>query len=115
MSYKWRLELHVGCCHRWFRDLLTDRISAADESGEYPEDTDDGVLWLDTTSSIALHYDYDGEGRYCEEIQIPLLNVQGQRTWLGGTTEREAREVAELFNMPLLEFSRVGPQKLLFP
>ncbi len=33
--------------HSYFRDRDTNQIAIADQSGDYPDETDDGVLWLD--------------------------------------------------------------------
>jgi len=55
-TYQWRFVCkdnqrdergnHYG--HSFWRDLNTDRVSICDMSGERPDLTDDGVLWIDT-------------------------------------------------------------------
>ena len=40
--------------HSFWRDLNTDRVSICDMSGDLPDLTDDGVLWIDTTRPWVL-------------------------------------------------------------
>lgn len=41
-----------------FYDRNSDRFSVRDMSGELPEDTDDGVLWLDFSRTFKIRHDY---------------------------------------------------------
>jgi hypothetical protein len=53
------------------------RYAVADESGDNPEQTDDGVLWLDFSVPISVGTNVF-EGR--EYICIPLINDAGERS-----------------------------------
>jgi hypothetical protein len=46
-KYKWGAVELLPDGHRLFPELEGDRIAIADNSGREPQDTDDGVLWLD--------------------------------------------------------------------
>lgn len=51
----------------------------ADDSGHYPEGTDDGVLWLDPSRCLLVDKDesFDPPREY---IAIPLVDSDGKRT-----------------------------------
>jgi len=56
---RWELLLKVKGGHRYFAELShvglrTGRIGIADNSGRYPEDTDDGVLVYDPSRVVVL-------------------------------------------------------------
>jgi hypothetical protein len=53
--------------HRWFIDNATGRIAIADQSGDTPDRTDDGILYLDTTRDVG-------------ESTIPLVHPTGEPT-----------------------------------
>lgn len=64
VTYAWLLSLKVSRGHRYFTDAETKRVAVADDSGRTPDQTDDGVLWLDTSRPIKLGL---------EGADIPLL------------------------------------------
>lgn len=86
--FEWRLIFKVRRCHKWFRDDRTGRIAAADYSGDYPDDTDDGVLWLDTSRPVSISPDG-------HNVRIWMQNHTGMYTLLGGTNAIEARELID--------------------
>lgn len=54
MSDKWRLLYSREDDHKLFREVSSGRLAIADNSGYYPPDTDDGVLYLDITYPIEM-------------------------------------------------------------
>lgn len=52
--------------HKFYQDE-DGRIALADRSGQLPEETDDGTLWLDT------------EGIINEDGDIPLVDAEGRK------------------------------------
>lgn len=61
--------------HKFFRSDKGD-IAIADWSGRYPEDTDDGTLWLDGSRPIKLVW-----GSHSNLLAyIPLINQRGEET-----------------------------------
>lgn len=53
-TYAWRLLKAIPGNHKWFLDENTGRLAVADYSGHLPDQTDDGVMWLDTERPIQL-------------------------------------------------------------
>lgn len=82
---EWRLVLKFADGHRYFRDAR-NRIAIADDSGATPDDTDDGVLYLDRSKPVVI-------GNSCS---IPL--VGGLST---SATATEAIGVAAVFGMKI--------------
>jgi hypothetical protein len=74
-DYDWQPILHVRGGHRFFRDRLCGRVAVADDSGVYPESTQDGVLWVDETRWISIHE---------SSATIPVIDPEGNRS---STTE----------------------------
>jgi len=60
--------------HKFFADQ-TGRIALADWSGDTPDQTDDGVLWLDPKRPIRITL--EDERLYA---WIPLLDLHGKQT-----------------------------------
>ena len=46
-KYKWGVVTMLEDGHRMFPEHGSSRIAIADNSGREPQDTDDGILWLD--------------------------------------------------------------------
>jgi hypothetical protein len=61
--------------HKFFADP-TGRIALADWSGDTPDQTDDGVLWLDPKRPIRINL----EGERLHAF-IPLLDRHGKQTY----------------------------------
>lgn len=57
--------------HKFFRETETGRIAVADNSGHYPHQTEDGVLYLDETRKIGF--------TECSYI-LPLVTPDGRAT-----------------------------------
>lgn len=76
---KWKFLKAFKRGHRFFQDPQ-GRIAIADDSGETPDLTDDGILYIDQTRQINFV-----DGRYI----IPLHNENGVECETVGT-DREA-------------------------
>jgi hypothetical protein len=90
---RWKLALRLPSGHRYFRDLQhPGKVAIADDSGETPEVTDDGVLHLDRSRPVLA-----GE----HGCVIPLTDPAGVQS---ATTAswREGILVAGHFNHRLL-------------
>jgi hypothetical protein len=107
---RWHKVLDLPGSHRYFRDMTgMHRIAIADRSGRYPENTEDGILWLDTKSDIVIHSDTPILG----SVSIPLFkDSNGERTWTGDNFAN-ARRVAELFKMRIVRMPLDGTQRFL--
>lgn len=102
---QWILELHPSRQgHRYFFDFASDqdsatlplkhRIAIADASGRFPDETDDGVLYLDRRRPIRFNE--------VDLAIIPLLYQDGRETSTIATKE-EAHEVAIRFKMRIVQ------------
>tara|TARA_R100000808_G_scaffold18728_1_gene40987 strand:+ start:343 stop:678 length:336 start_codon:yes stop_codon:yes gene_type:complete len=60
--------------HRYFTELSTGRIAIADQSGDFPDQTDDGVLFLTDKPAFARHF------RDQVEYVLPLETESGEQT-----------------------------------
>jgi hypothetical protein len=76
----WRMEGKLPDGHRLFSTTTEDGINyaIADDSGRTPEDTDDGVLWLDVTRCLVVERD-ESFNPAREVMFIPLVNMKGER------------------------------------
>lgn len=54
MHYKWEPMFTIVGGHRYFglQDGLEWKLAVADNSGEYPHQTDDGILWVDKSRAL---------------------------------------------------------------
>lgn len=87
---KWSLYATLPDGHRLFGTLDNERSYAlADESGRTPDQTDDGVLWLDTARPLLASADWslipltDEDGNECYTLtDTPsLLRLSRDFTW----------------------------------
>lgn len=92
-SYQWELEYTAPGGRRYFLDRTSGRYAAADMSGEYPEDTDDGVLWIAYDLPIRV-----GD-QYC---LIPVRDERGC-TNVMPASPAEMLEVASRLHMAILD------------
>ncbi len=83
MGNRWELVLKIRGGHRYFREVVsgepTERLAVADQSGKYPDDTDDGVLWVNRRKiremgGLAIS-EQDGTAR----VSIPLIRSRDKR------------------------------------
>ena len=82
---EWRKILQFKGGHRYFRDRR-NRVAIADDSGATPDDTDDGVLYLDRDRPVVI-------GQSCS---IPLVG-----DFSTPASANEAISVAALFGMKI--------------
>lgn len=73
-EYKWVKLLGFKAGLRYFRDTLTDQVAVADNSGKYPDTTEDGVLWLNLDVAVAIEL---GSREY-SRVTVPVKSVRGQ-------------------------------------
>lgn len=66
--------------HSFYRDDLTGRVSIKDMSGDTPDQTDDGVLWLDTSRPMVFWMD---EGKM--RASLPVMG-----RYYGSTTPEKS-------------------------
>lgn len=97
-EYGWKKVIGFKGGHRYFlctKGENEGRIGVADESGPTPDQTDDGVLWLDTDRPVDL-------GKHCN---VPLREADGETC---GTPcdLSEAIGVAEQFDMKIMADGR---------
>jgi hypothetical protein len=74
----WKLERRLKSTHRVF-SCQDDgpnfgRLAIADVSGSRPDNTDDGVLWLDPTRPLRLRPDL---------LTVPVEGESGGSLWVG--------------------------------
>jgi len=102
MNYKWKKLFKAKGGHKYFRDEITGMIAVADDSGSTPDQTEDGVLWLDYKRCVCIATDKNGR----TWITIPVLK---ESRYGGPVTQsctpasaHEAVEVCARFNMRLV-------------
>lgn len=54
MASRWKLLRKCYRNHKWFEDMESGRLACADDSGHYPHQTDDGILWLNRERPIII-------------------------------------------------------------
>lgn len=64
---RWRLLRKCRKNHKWFEDLQSGRIACADYSGNYPDQCDDGVIWLNRELPIVI--------RECSLAYVPGIKA----------------------------------------
>jgi hypothetical protein len=72
-EYKWVKLLGFKAGLRYFRDTLTDKVAVADNSGKYPDTTDDGVLWLNLDAAVGVEL---GSREY-SRVTVPVKSERG--------------------------------------
>lgn len=55
-------------------------VAICDDSGATPDQTDDGVLWLDETRTLCIEHDFSDPDHPREHMFIPLLDERGNKT-----------------------------------
>lgn len=87
-DYKWQgagTKLPSG--HRIFEShnpISHSGWAVADDSGEYPHETEDGTLWLDQSRCLLLSVDTTTTPHQ-EVVAIPVMDNQGEQSYIGGT------------------------------
>jgi hypothetical protein len=80
-KYNWSTKRTLPDGHKLFMDEGDGEWgwALADESGETPDQTDDGVLWLDLTAPLTIILD-DSFDPPRESFAIPLVDEDGKQT-----------------------------------
>lgn len=99
--YKWKKLFSIRGGHKYFRDEVTKMIALADNSGPTPDQTDDGVLWLDFQRCVTIYTD----SSHRTWISVPVLQEYRPgspvRQCTTGASTKEAIEVCARFGMKL--------------
>lgn len=69
---KWKSLYRVHKGHKVFEEVGTGRLAIADDSGDLPELTEDGLLWIDLSRKIWL------ETASC--ARLPLIDDKGRES-----------------------------------
>lgn len=97
--HQWEFLFRAPCGHQFFREENTDLIAIADDSGSTPDQTDDGILYLDNSRPIQV-----GEHGFL----VPLC-YKGKQTCTPASAT-EVKMICEYFGLTLsvdgLEFVR---------
>mgnify|MGYP003652950947 CR=1 FL=1 len=89
--YFW-LRLHPDAVPRnWAGDWRENVLAIADQSGDYPHETDDGLLWVDISTPFTVG----------ERGTIPLIDAAGNRSKTNGGAY-EVCAVARQLAQPVL-------------
>lgn len=103
-DYQWTHLFTSDRCHKWFRGTKLDGtrgIAVCDYSGDTPDETDDGVIWLDQKNVIIVEGDddYATERKncfcWCSVQNLKGHDDNGNPVLIGGTV---GNEVFDLVN-----------------
>lgn len=92
-KYEWEQVYEAPGGRRYFRDKRSGRLAAADRSGYYPHQTEDGVLWIDKSAPMRVEW-CRFERR--NALRIPVVDEQGRASWMGP-------DIVELFWLAAVE------------
>lgn len=96
-AFSWKFEGELPDGHRLFSTVFPDNdvwYAIADDSGRTPEDTDDGVLWLDRKNRLIVEKD-ESFTPAREYLAVPLVDSKGNRT----RTTSNASTILHLANL----------------
>lgn len=68
-----------GGADSWFTDRSLPMVAIADDSGELPQDTQDGIMWLDFGRHLMAGSPLSAEGMF-DPPSIPLLTDDGSES-----------------------------------
>ena len=81
-SFNWKfLGRPTKGGHKYFLDLDRKEIAVADNSGRTPDQTEDGVLWLDRTRPVNVEVSRSGYAAG----DVPVVDRVGRKSWVPGT------------------------------
>lgn len=87
---KWTFIFSDGG-HKYFFSEKEKKYAVADGSGYYPNETDDGVLWLNLEEPLSVDLFNGGIS-----ISVPLIDRDKKKVWTGATVS-EALKLVENF------------------
>jgi hypothetical protein len=73
-KYDWLYSDKMPDGHRLFYTADPKKIAIVDDSGDNPEDTDDGVLWLDFTTPLGCKSGMSDDGYSKTLCRIPVIS-----------------------------------------
>ena len=88
----WTLVFFDGG-HKYFFDENEKEYAVADGSGYYPDETDDGILWLNLSEPLSVDI-FNGS----VSISVPLLDKDKKKKVWTGATVSEAVKLIEHFS-----------------
>lgn len=108
-NYCWTLCLDVPRCHRWFHGYKSDNslgIAVCDESGDTPDETDDGVIWLNKKKPIIIeledYFEYEKQDMFSQcSVIMHGLTPENKDVLIGGTNGKEAYLLNQFLNVPI--------------
>lgn len=119
--HDWRLVYKDGQGHRLFFDAIAGRYSIADQSGDHtnrigtPDETDDGVLWIDPNRPCVVRaYARPDRDRHREDlapmtwehahpgVSVPVIDACGE--------ERHCGVILEFFLDGMLKEAKMRPE-----
>tara|TARA_R110000796_G_scaffold54801_1_gene128027 strand:+ start:510 stop:890 length:381 start_codon:yes stop_codon:yes gene_type:complete len=95
------LKFKRGHRYFWFKSadynggFAGDKLAIADDSGDFPHMTDDGLLFIDSHAFISLHSTPNWV-----YASVPLIDPEGNRSDTP-TSNYEAISVAKLLGLPI--------------
>lgn len=113
-EYFWEMVLKVPRCHRWFRGVKSDGtqgVAVCDESGSFPEETDDGVIWLDEKMPMLIESNQTEEDRRNMYAGC-FATIYGRRedgspAEIGGTNGQEVMYINQRFPKTSVKFKAI--------
>lgn len=105
-QYDWQLVCRNKGGHSFWRDNNTGRISICDLSGDRPDLTDDGVLWIEGLWTLS-------DGTKEPVLDIPVICARdGSRSWCS-TPALDGLAIAETLGFQVVVNDRSRIAKLI--
>jgi hypothetical protein len=79
--------------HSFWRDEVLGRVSVKDMSGDYPDESDDGPLWIDRDRPVRFHFEDRLGATDVGRATIPVIAERDTRTYVVGVLWRDAVDV----------------------
>jgi hypothetical protein len=79
--------------HSFWRDEVSGRVSVKDMSGDYPDETDDGPLWIDRDRPVRFHFEERLGTADVGRATIPVIAERDTRTYVVGVLWKDAVDV----------------------
>ena len=76
--------------HSFWRDEVSGRVSVKDMSGDYPDETDDGPLWIDHDRPVQFHFEDRLGTADVGRATIPVIAERDTRSYVVGVLWRDA-------------------------
>lgn len=107
---RWELIKRFPGGFKFFKDKANeDRIAIADNSGYYPDQTDDGILYIDMTRGFVHEEPTDDRGSQLGRITLKLRKPDGTPAGTFPSIEEIAWCVQELkMNPPIMPWEIPG-------